>query len=48
MPVPYYSTPYGFCPVPMNARSGYASQTQEALKKAVAACPEGFTLMPAA
>jgi hypothetical protein len=48
VPVPYYSTPYGFCPVPMKTRSGYASQTQEALKKAVAACPEGFTLMPAA
>merc|ERR1719487_2172088 len=53
VPVPMISTPYGFCPLPpMNAmpgRSAYAFQpTEEALREAVAACPEGFTLMPAA
>merc|ERR1719331_1447608 len=50
------STPYGFCPLPpMNAmppvksRSGYAFQpTDDAVREAFAACPEGFTLMPAA
>jgi hypothetical protein len=55
VPVPMISTPYGFCPLPpMNvmpgkAPSGFAFQpTEEALREAVAACPEGFTLMPAA
>jgi hypothetical protein len=55
VPVPMISTPYGFCPLPPmnvmpgNAPSGYAFQpTEEALREAVAACPEGFTLMPAA
>merc|ERR1719191_2170085 len=55
VPVPMISTPYGFCPLPPmmqmpgNSRSGFAFQpTEEALREAVAACPEGFTLMPAA
>jgi hypothetical protein len=57
VPVPCISTPYGLCPLPpMNGMKmpsqkhpGYALQpTEEALEKAVAACPEGFTLMPAA
>merc|ERR1719379_1850808 len=54
VPVPCISTPYGLCPLPpmnvlpQHARAGVASPTEEALEKAVAACPEGFTLMPAA
>jgi hypothetical protein len=55
VPVPCITTPYGLCPLPpMNVtppstRTGYVYQpTEEALEKAVAACPEGFTLMPAA
>jgi hypothetical protein len=54
VPVPMISTPYGFCPLPPNfsmpasSRSGFAFQpTDEALREAVAACPEGFKLMPA-
>jgi hypothetical protein len=58
VPVPFVSTPYGLCPLPPGVspsafsapgskHSGFAWQpTEEALEKAVAACPEGFTLRP--
>jgi hypothetical protein len=59
VPVPMISTPYGYCPLPpMNmmpsgkapkAPAGFAFQpTDDAMREAFAACPEGFKLMPAA